>query len=178
MEEDTSDDLVGTSAASPEPTPQADIWDALRQRPLSLPLLRPGDPCPVTPLTQVIPGFFPLPGDGPLYPVQSEIVTYRHADDESREWGGQKIAWVSSPEYKGPALIRGHQLDGPSELRFGHGVDPPAELEFSDAYLANSVAPGWRTRPALTRVRAPGCYAYQVDGLGFSQVIVFEARPE
>jgi hypothetical protein len=26
-------------------------------------------------------------------------------------------------------------------------------------------------------VRGPGCYAYQVDGIGFSDVIVFEARP-
>jgi len=26
-------------------------------------------------------------------------------------------------------------------------------------------------------VRAPGCYAYQVDGVDFSSVIVFEAKP-
>lgn len=32
-------------------------------------------------------------------------------------------------------------------------------------------------RPSFTRVREPGCYAYQVDGLGFSYVIVFEAKP-
>jgi len=26
-------------------------------------------------------------------------------------------------------------------------------------------------------VRAPGCYGYQVDGIGFSYLIVFEAKP-
>jgi len=32
--------------------------------------------------------------------------------------------------------------------------------------------------PALTRVRAPGCYAYQVDGRTYSYSIVFEAQAE
>jgi hypothetical protein len=30
--------------------------------------------------------------------------------------------------------------------------------------------------PSFTRVRAPGCYEYQVDGLRFGYLIVFEAR--
>ena len=34
---------------------------------------------------------------------------------------------------------------------------------------------GQRYRPSYTRVRGPGCYAYQVDGTSFSRVIVFEA---
>lgn len=32
--------------------------------------------------------------------------------------------------------------------------------------------------PSLTRVRAPGCYAYQVDGRTFSYLVIFEARLE
>ncbi|MBA2462339.1 MAG: hypothetical protein H0V45_11335 [Actinobacteria bacterium] len=37
---------------------------------------------------------------------------------------------------------------------------------------------GGGDNPSLTRLRAPGCYAYQVDGRTFSYVIVFEARVE
>ena len=33
-----------------------------------------------------------------------------------------------------------------------------------------------RLNPAATFLLAPGCYAYQVDGRGFSYLIVFEAH--
>jgi hypothetical protein len=39
--------------------------------------------------------------------------------------------------------------------------------------------PGWTAcylRPALTRLRAPGCYAYQIDGSTFSRLIVFRCQ--
>jgi hypothetical protein len=52
--------------------------------------------------------------------------------------------------YAARALVRGYQLDGPNEVRFD--------------------------TPSLTRLRAPGCYAYQVDGRTFSYVVIFEAR--
>jgi hypothetical protein len=32
-----------------------------------------------------------------------------------------------------------------------------------------------RYRPSYTRLRGPGCYAYQVDGTSFSRVVVFRA---
>lgn len=35
---------------------------------------------------------------------------------------------------------------------------------------------GYRTDPRTTWISAPGCYAFQVDGLGFSELIVFQAR--
>jgi len=63
----------------------------------------------------------------------------------------------------------GSSLDGPNELRFDNGMLPPRAMKILRA-------PPPRGRPSYTRVRAPGCYAYQVDGLGFSYVIVFEAR--
>jgi hypothetical protein len=34
---------------------------------------------------------------------------------------------------------------------------------------------GWQHRPSFTRVRAPGCYAWQVDGTTFSRMVVFRA---
>ena len=38
-------------------------------------------------------------------------------------------------------------------------------------------SPGWLNYVAYTRIRAPGCYAYQVDTAAASEVIAFEAGP-
>jgi hypothetical protein len=82
--------------------------------------------------------------------------------------------WGIDARYVGPTLVRGHQLDGPEEVRFENGspgfteekrLHPAPELRFVGGYV----------RPAVTRVRTLGCYAYQVDGLGFSRTIVFQA---
>jgi len=33
----------------------------------------------------------------------------------------------------------------------------------------------WRYYPTETLLRTPGCYAFQVDGFGFSYVLIFQA---
>ena len=35
----------------------------------------------------------------------------------------------------------------------------------------------WRYGASSTLVRGPGCYAFQVDGTNFGDVIVFAVRP-
>jgi hypothetical protein len=75
------------------------------------------------------------------------------------------------PIYTGPVLVRGLQLDGPNELRFDRGLLPPRAMKILSGSQQR------RSRPSYTRVQAPGCYAYQVDGVGFRDVIVFEAKP-
>jgi hypothetical protein len=74
--------------------------------------------------------------------------------------------------YRGPVLIRGRRLDGPARLRFDGGRTPRLELRIpaTPSYFT-------RRRPAFTRLSAPGCYAYQVDGTRFSRLVVFDARP-
>jgi len=83
------------------------------------------------------------------------------------------LRWNASPAYAYPLLIRGRRVDGASELRFG-GTDAQAELAMP-AVLGQQGADwrvwGWQ-RPIL--VSEPGCYAVQVDGADFSEVIVFE----
>jgi hypothetical protein len=74
--------------------------------------------------------------------------------------------WIIAAGYTGPALVRGRQLDGPYQLRFERGVVPSHERRLR----------GGGDHPSTTRLRAPGCYAYQVDGLRFSYRIVFEAK--
>jgi hypothetical protein len=87
-----------------------------------------------------------------------------------RGWYGTKALWTI-PRYTGAVLVRGRQLDGDSSLGFDRG-------------------PGWSNRihkglrlggpeiglhPAATFVHGPGCFAYQVDVLHASYLIVFRA---
>ena len=89
-------------------------------------------------------------------------------------WRGAEVTWRSSPGYRGPVLIRGRQVGGAGVVGFGEGHVPYEALELLNS--AKGVPPGpGRTWPSFTRVQAPGCYAYHVDGTSFSEVIVFRA---
>ena len=70
------------------------------------------------------------------------------------------------PRYAGRVLVRGRRLDGPGLVRFGRGLVPALELR---------MPAGRREQPSFTRLRSPGCYAYQVDGRTFSRVVIFRA---
>jgi hypothetical protein len=69
----------------------------------------------------------------------------------------------SEPPYHGPFVIRAQRLDGsvrsPSARRrpLAPSVAPPGETLNSHA--------GYRTAPGGTWVKAPGRYAWQIDGL-------------
>ena len=156
-------------------TPAAGAWDALR-RPLQIPALAPGAPCPASPAATVAAAFGPALGPGPVYPIYGadDLFTGGQAPFPA-PWLGRKVLWIAAPAYTGPVLVRGRQLDGKDEVRFGTGPAPGVELQL-DTATNNGSAPPWRDWPSYTRVRAPGCYAYQVDGSGFSTVIVFPAR--
>jgi hypothetical protein len=160
-------------AARPAPPPQDP-----RSRALAIPTLEDGESCPRTKGKEVSPDFAPGLGLGPAYPVglgRDGVLDDLEPPErfESEEWGGQKVLWVVEPSYDGPVLIRGGQLDGTNEVRFDEGDVPPKQI-----WMPAEDAPDerWRERPSYTRLRAPGCYAYQVDGSGFSVVIVFEAE--
>ena len=169
------------------PAGATDPWARL-YRPLHLPAGAPGSPCPVSRV-----GGFDFRrfrvnvgiGPGPAYPVglyQPGSVLYvefplRAGPLAGLEWSGQKVLWFVAPRYRGPVLIRGGRLDGPDLVRFQWGVLPSAELRIqrgpSAARAIGVRLVGQRMLPSLTRVRAPGCYAYQIDGSSFSRVIVF-----
>jgi hypothetical protein len=85
-------------------------------------------------------------------------------------WKGARVNWRASG-YSGPILIRGRELGGSGAVGFGEGHVPYDELQL----LGAAVDAPPRQWPSFTRVRAPGCYAYQVDGTTFSAVIVFRA---
>ena len=106
-------------------------------------------------------------------------------------WGGNKVLWAVGPHVASAVLVRGRQLDGRDEVRFGMNLIPDPELVLPPPKdrgryrvvaggipaAGDRVAGGWRAFPSETRLLHPGCYGYQIDGTTFSRVIVFSAEP-
>jgi hypothetical protein len=193
-------------AGQPSFAPAANFGD-LRNRPLNQPALAADGSCPSDSSHDVKAvvtsgkggpnfGF----GPGPAY-LSGTTQLYPGAFDNE--------IWMIDASYRGPVLIRGHQVNGPGAVSFqppttfagtnfsGAGTPPPnpavatvtiegapipfyAELDLPAADAAFPTS-SWRLFFARTHVDAPGCYAFQLDGLTFSTVIVFHvmdaARP-
>jgi hypothetical protein len=162
-------------------------WRSLH-RPLHVPRIAPGTRCPVSKKTYASIGDVArlLPGPGPAYPdAGGGNATLEffwpplpsQADFYGSGWSGNKVLWWVDTTYAGPVLIRGRQLDGPHLLRFDTGAPPPAEIRIAPKrHAAPNRIGSARDRPSYTRVESPGCYGYQIDGVGFSRVIVFGAK--
>jgi hypothetical protein len=162
------------------------IWEKL-ERPFHTPTVPYGDPCPTTgrgskgDLSRISPAYTGTTwGEGPVYPGGLDrgfgrpTLLYEDPISPSSgfygsQWFGNKVLWIFDPLYAGPILIRGLQVDGGNELRFNNGNVPPLAIKTRSG--AN------RDLPSYTRVRAAGCYAYQIDGTTFSSTIVFDAKP-
>lgn len=154
-------------------------------RALHLPHLAAGARCPVSHIDHRIAfvkryGVGPGIGRGPAYPIglPDGVLHLAPASNfESANWAGQKVLWFVLPSYQGPVLIRGGRIDGPGRVRFDRGDIPPLRILItgSTAQPDIPVPKGVRNRPSYTRLRGPGCYAYQVDGTSFSRVVVFRA---
>jgi hypothetical protein len=83
--------------------------------------------------------------------------------------------WDAPAPLGGPVIVRGHRLGAPRDrVRFQDDGQEPRlvhVLEPAAAYLAGAEGRWWRP----TRLRAgAGCYGLQIDGPGFSQVLVVE----
>ncbi len=174
--------FAGTSRA-------ADPWTAL-ERPLHLPSVATGSRCPVSrpgKANFLRYGVAVGIGPGPAYPVGfrqpgTTLTWIAPAPTNAfagSGWGGEKVLWFVTPGYRGRVLVRGARIDGDGELRFGNGADPAPELRIPTgrpkAFEPGIKLVGQRYLPSVTRLRSPGCYAYQVDGTTFSRVIVFRA---
>ena len=88
------------------------------------------------------------------------------------------MLWLGAPTYTGPVLIRGVRLDNDSPVAFQLGGGNPAlpEMQFPPGPPQNVSTMQWRNWPSATLLRAPGCYAWQIDGTTFSIVVVFKAE--
>jgi len=102
---------------------------------------------------------------------------------EGSSWRAVRTIWVSRPSYDGPVLVRGGRLARPGRLGFGSRIRPRSELRLPAGSWPQERIPsrgrgeppphGWRATAVPTRIRSPGCYAFQVDGRGFSYVLAF-----
>jgi hypothetical protein len=170
-----------TPAASVAPA-GGDEWSVL-YRPLRLPAYERGAACPVSRIDTRVAwsraGVAEGVGPGPVYPIlgRSTTVSVFERDDWG-SWRGTKVLWFVHQRYRASVLIRGRRLDGWERLRFDDGSSPPAELRIArgESVYWNGKPAGSRGRPSYVRVRAPGCYAAQIDGINFSRVVVFRVR--
>ena len=146
------------------------------RRPLTLPTVKADDPCPRTAGQRIARIEGTVLGDGPVYiqgPGADEVV-YLGDGPMAGDHRAIPLRWVMSPGQVGPILIRGRALDGSDGLRFGI-EDPQPELPVWQRINAETRDwMVWRRTADDIAVPGPGCYAVQIDGLDFSQVIVFE----
>lgn len=147
---------------------------------LQVPVLAPGAACPVSPQQvahELSPefGYGPALGSGPIYPLMGEmqegVLRYSQSYSQAHYkdgWAYSKVVWIARPGVSGSVLIRGRQIDGANVMGFGTSAEPASQLRWN-------VSPHnqWASLPSETRIRAPGCYAYQVDSPNRTGVIVF-----
>jgi hypothetical protein len=172
--------LTGTAQAT-RPGVTGSAFASLSQVPLKVPQSEPGQSCPLSKLSQLGPHLGNAMGSGPVYVFSGEIVGSGH---------GNKVAWGASPSYSGPIRIRGGRIDGSGQLllegpdNYWRGAPVKTiggthlypELDFLESHsIFPNVPTGWRMWPSDTYVASPGCYAWQVDGDGFTELITFHS---
>jgi hypothetical protein len=117
-------------------------------------------------------------GDGPVFVglgTGDGVVRYT-VDTRSHEgWHYYKTLWAIAPTYVGQVVITGKQIGGTTELRFNPGARFPGQKELQLRFPQDDSGK-WRFGPSDTLIRAPGCYAFHVEGAGFTETIAFEAR--
>jgi hypothetical protein len=161
---------LGAALLPPTATPTTVSAQALammlRARPLRLTPLSAGSSCPVT-RPHVVNFDYSVAGDGPVYLLDpEELLLYAPAPSTGAQgWGASQIMFLVSPGVNGVALVRGQQLDGPNEVRFGKGDAPDTELVVRAPAQAHpdDVSNPWTESFEIIRLRAAGCYAIQID---------------
>jgi len=89
-------------------------------------------------------------------------------------WAGGKTIAAVEPWYHRLLLIRGARIDAAGAVRFmSNATQVQNSLLIDTSGFRQADGSGSETFETL--VPAPGCYAIQLDGSGFSEVIVFRA---
>jgi len=155
------------------PVADEETWKALAARSIQLIQVPFGSECPITPTTQLPSGTGAVAGAGPVYAVGNVIAYGARMSDGIFP---AKVLWVAAPEYPGPALIRGRQLDGPGAVFFSNSRRvTELRFELDTRVRAGASDQGWRYLPSTVNVEGPGCYGLQIDGPGWTSTIVMRA---
>jgi hypothetical protein len=181
--------LVGCSGPAsqlPSAPTTADPFAAVKAAPLKLPHLAVGHACPETGARDLGDHLGVAFGDGPVYVLGgADLQKNVHANVGHP----CKVAWGAAPIYTGPIRIRGGRLDAAGQLLLDgpdnrwrgapvkrvDGSDLVSELDFLESHsIFPNVPTGWRIWPSGTYVPVPGCYAWQVDGNGFTYMITIQ----
>lgn len=168
--------------------------ESLLSRPLHLPALVFGGRCPVLSGYTVDNPYFvgDALGKGPVRVLIAQTGDVRHGRPTlgiggPSPWHALQTLWFAIPGDDGPFVVRAARLGKPGPVAVqadGIGLAPglgpltvpagPTPNSFPTPTGSSSWA-GYRTVPGSTWVKSPGCYAWQVDGRGFSEVIVVDA---
>jgi hypothetical protein len=161
------------------PGDEGPIPDELK-RPLHFPEIGASGRCPTSVGHRTTTPFATgeLLGRGSVEPLVTNSVTRGAtatlgSSPDSPRWRVLKVIWMSLPSYLGPVVVRGTRLDRRGLLAFGTSPSP-GPLVVPPGPSMNGYG-GYRIWPDTAWVRHPGCYAWQVDGLTFSETIVFKA---
>jgi hypothetical protein len=178
-----------TAPVSAVPSPVDSVSTQVAQllaRPLHLPTIAPGDLCPTRPPVSHSPaaraeessGF----GTAPLYPAAdffgSDATVHLGSPGRAASPGPDglyevKVVW-GSETYDGPVVVRLGRLDGTGRGHVALYYDASARRGEAVVFELRGVPEEWHSG---TFVSGPGCWAYQVDGAGFSEVIPFRVLP-
>jgi hypothetical protein len=173
--------LVVTFFASAAWVVQASMAANPLARPLDLPTVAPGAPCPVSKKLIHVPwnGLPLVQGDGPValmvvpFAPPSAAIDIRGSQPDTLGYVGQKTPWLVHPTYRGPLLIRGREIDGRSPIRFAYGYgDHLTRLYWPRTDQPKNLAHGWFGLPSATLVKRVGCYGFQIDGTSFSEHLI------
>jgi hypothetical protein len=151
------------------------------RRPLRIPPKPAGGRCPRTTTTRRARWGELLLGPGPVYAGSvspggpQRLIVLQARGQPVAGWRGFKTRWVIHPSYPGPVLIRGRALGGPTPVGFGLDPRPWPELQLWPRGPKEATDYPRDFLGLATRVPRPGCYAWQIDGEHFTEVIVFQA---
>jgi len=159
--------------------------ESLVTRPLHFPSLAAGENCPATPGHPIHTSFFDgvALGTGPVRVLVSnkgDLLRGRAALGTSQApgWFALQTLWFSVPGYDGPFVVRAKRLgaSGPIRVQPGDsGTVPGSGPLVVPAGSTINTQDGYRTVPGSSWVTSSGCYAWQIDGQNFSEVITVDA---
>jgi len=158
---------------------------ALLARPLHFPTLGPGGRCPVSTGSKLDNSYFTgtALGRGPvrvLLADRGDVLRGRVdlGASAAHRWSALQTLWIAMPRYSGAFVVRAARVGAPRPIEVQAsqtGLSPGSgPLVVAEGSTSNS-QDGYRTVPGSTWVRSPGCYAWQVDGRGFSEIVVVDA---